>query len=89
MHTDCTECNATDHRIMDPSGASVGSCICEDGYYDDGVNSLCKICHYSWFFLFSLFNSFSLKCEGGFATNCLSCDAGKYRILYEPNPSVG
>ena len=59
LDTDCTECNATGHRIMDPSGASVGSCICEDGYYDDGVNSLCSICDYRWFTLFSLFNDFS------------------------------
>ena len=48
MDTDCTECNATGHRIMDPSGASVGSCICEDGYYDDGTHSLCDTCPYSW-----------------------------------------
>ena len=46
MDTDCTECNATGHRIMDPS--SVGSCICEDGYYDDGTHSLCDTCPYSW-----------------------------------------
>ena len=33
---------------MDPSGAAVGKCICEDGYYDDETNSLCDDCDYSW-----------------------------------------
>lgn len=41
----CLSCPANMNRIDRPN--SNNDCPCVDGYYDDGVNRLCKNCHIS------------------------------------------
>lgn len=38
----CLTCNSNHHRTL--SGVN---CPCDDGYYDDGSNGICRACDYS------------------------------------------
>ena len=44
--TQCKICNSFDHRTL--YGGPPGECRCNNGTYDDGVNTFCGVCHYTW-----------------------------------------
>lgn len=67
--TTCKSCDTGSFRWL-----SSGSCLCLDGYYDDGTNEICKECHYS-----------CEKCIN--ASNCTACNPAMYRTT--TNPTTG
>ena len=52
--TDCLTCLDLSNREINETS---GECLCLNGYFDDGENSECPLCHYSWFLFY--FNIFS------------------------------
>jgi len=56
----CTSCNSVYYRILSP--ITIGSCICQSGYYDAGTVQ-CLPCY--------------IKCLScwGLSTNCTTCDS--------------
>lgn len=49
-----------------------GYCMCAEGFYDNGSDSVCVRCHYS-----------CLTCNGGSSGGCESCDSFLLRELKE------
>lgn len=60
----CLYCDSTYYRILVPVSRS---CICMDGYFDDGVYSLCLECH-----------PFCSVCLSYSTTNCTACNSPYY-----------
>ncbi|CAD8081223.1 unnamed protein product [Paramecium sonneborni] len=42
--TFCLQCNTNKTFRLDSSNIN-NTCPCQDGYYDDGMNTVCKLCH--------------------------------------------
>lgn len=61
----CTECNATRHRIADSSN---DKCKCDVLFWDDSVKEECQACHPTCYTCIDL-------------TNCLSCNSTRNRLL--------
>eukprot|EP00828_Plagiopyla_frontata_P032775 TRINITY_DN42647_c0_g1_i2.p1 TRINITY_DN42647_c0_g1~~TRINITY_DN42647_c0_g1_i2.p1 ORF type:complete len:294 (-),score=36.06 TRINITY_DN42647_c0_g1_i2:135-926(-) len=62
--SNCLKCDLDKKRILFNS-----TCICADGYYDDGANELCSPCHYS-----------CSTCSGGSSSECTACNTTTNRI---------
>eukprot|EP00828_Plagiopyla_frontata_P015223 TRINITY_DN1978_c0_g1_i1.p2 TRINITY_DN1978_c0_g1~~TRINITY_DN1978_c0_g1_i1.p2 ORF type:complete len:270 (+),score=50.96 TRINITY_DN1978_c0_g1_i1:852-1661(+) len=61
----CSACNSTQHRDL-----STTSCVCVEGYYDDGSSEECKACHYS-----------CKTCTGALSSQCSTCKTDVHRTL--------
>jgi hypothetical protein len=60
----CTVCSVSDHRTL-----SNTSCLCDNGYYDNGV-AVCAACNYR-----------CLTCSSGPSTSCLACSSTLFRTF--------
>ncbi|CAK67807.1 unnamed protein product (macronuclear) [Paramecium tetraurelia] len=62
----CLECLENSLRVLNQM---LKKCVCPDGYYDDGQNSLCQQCHYSCYTCSKM------------STLCSECKASSHRQL--------